>query len=150
LAISSALFGLAHIGNDNATWLSSAAIMIEAGILLGALYMLTRRLWAVVGTHFAWNYTQGGVFGVAVSGTQVDGILQSRLTGPELITGGEFGIEASALAVALCVAVAVAVLRVAIRRGHVRPPFWRRASTGQDLALAGRQPSERRPDRTWP
>lgn len=128
LAISSALFGLAHIGNANATWLSSAAIMIEAGILLGALYMLTRRLWAVVGTHFAWNFTQGGVFGVAVSGSQVDGILQSRLTGPELITGGEFGIEASALAVVLCVAVAAVVLRVAIRRGHVAPPFWRRAS----------------------
>jgi hypothetical protein len=130
LAISSALFGLAHIGNANATWLSSAAIMIEAGILLGALYMLTRRLWAVAGTHFAWNYIQGGVFGVAVSGTEVDGIVQSRLTGPELVTGGEFGIEASALAVALCVAVAAAVLRLAIRRGHVEPPFWRRPPAG--------------------
>ena len=131
--ISSSLFGLAHIGNANATWLSSAAIMIEAGILLGALYMLTRRLWAVVGTHFAWNYTQGGVFGIAVSGNEVDGILESRLTGPALITGGEFGVEASAIAVLICVAVAVAVLRIGLRRGHLVPPFWRRKSESSVL-----------------
>lgn len=132
LAISSALFGLAHIGNDNATWLSSAAIMIEAGILLGALYMLTKRLWAVVGVHFAWNYTQGGVFGVSVSGNPVDGILQSSLSGPELVTGGEFGIEASVLTVLICLAVAVAVLRAASRKGHVVPPFWRRRAVQEE------------------
>ncbi len=62
LVITSALFGLAHIYNDNATWFSSFAIMIEAGILLGAIYMLTRRLWAVMGVHAAWNFTQGWIF----------------------------------------------------------------------------------------
>lgn len=126
VAISAALFGLAHIGNANATWLSSAAIMIEAGILLGAVYMLTQRLWAVVGVHFAWNYVQGGVFGISVSGHEVDGILQSRLSGPEWVTGGGFGIEASVVTVVICFAVAVGLLRVAIRRRHVVPPFWRR------------------------
>jgi hypothetical protein len=126
LAISSALFGLAHIGNPNATWLSAAAIMIEAGILLGATYMLTRRLWAVMGMHFAWNYTQGGVFGISVSGTDVQGMLVSRLTGPEILTGGAFGIEASLLTVILCFAVAVFVLRRTVRRGHLVRPFWKR------------------------
>jgi len=128
LAISSALFGLAHIGNPNATWLSAAAIMIEAGVLLGATYMLTQRLWAVMGMHFAWNYTQGGVFGISVSGTDVQGMLVSRLTGPEMLTGGAFGIEASLLTVILCFAVAVFVLRRAIRRGHLVRPFWRRSA----------------------
>jgi membrane protease YdiL (CAAX protease family) len=126
LAISSALFGLAHIGNPNATWLSAAAIMIEAGILLGATYMLTQRLWAVMGMHFAWNYTQGGVFGISVSGTDVQGMLVSRLSGPEILTGGAFGIEASLLTVILCVVVAAFVLRRAIRRGHLVRPSWRR------------------------
>jgi membrane protease YdiL (CAAX protease family) len=136
IAISSALFGLAHLGNPNATWISSAAITVEAGILLGALYMLTRRLWAVVGTHFAWNYTQGGVFGVAVSGNEVDGLLRSHPSGPELLSGGGFGIEASLLTVVICLVAAIAVLRLAIRRGHVVPPFWRRRRTSGEAADA--------------
>lgn len=126
LAVSSAIFGLAHITNPNATWVSSAAIAIEAGVLLGAVYMLTRRLWAVAGTHFAWNYTQGGVFGVSVSGMPVEGMVQSRLVGPQWISGGEFGIEASALTVAICLGVAALILRAAIRKGELVAPFWRR------------------------
>lgn len=126
LAISSAFFGLAHIMNPNATWVSSAAITIEAGVLLGALYMLTRRLWAVVGTHFAWNYTQGGLYGVSVSGVPAEGVVQSRLVGPDWISGGEFGIEASALTVLICFGAAVLILRGAIREGELVAPFWRR------------------------
>ncbi|MBV9882492.1 MAG: CPBP family intramembrane metalloprotease [Sphingomonadaceae bacterium] len=57
LAVTAALFGLAHIANQGATWFSSLAIAIEAGILLGAVYMLTRRLWAAMGLHAAWNFT---------------------------------------------------------------------------------------------
>ena len=70
LAVTSALFGLAHIFNPGATWFSSFAIAVEAGVLLGGAYMLTRNLWLAMGLHAGWNFTQGEIFDVPVSGTR--------------------------------------------------------------------------------
>lgn len=128
LAITSALFGLAHIFNPNATWFSSVAIMIEAGILLGAIFMLTRRLWAAMGVHAAWNFTQGWIFGLPVSGSAGGvGLNKGQLVGSELLTGGAFGLEASAPAVVVATTAGIAILIVAVRRGQVVKPMWARA-----------------------
>jgi membrane protease YdiL (CAAX protease family) len=132
LAFTSALFGLAHIANPGATWLSSAAIALEAGILLGAIYMLTRRLWAVIGLHMAWNFTQGGIFGVAVSGGETTGLLASQMRGHELLTGGPFGAEASIPAMVICTAMGLAALFLAWKRGHIVGMSWARFKTGRD------------------
>ncbi|HEU4586473.1 MAG TPA: type II CAAX endopeptidase family protein, partial [Gemmatimonadaceae bacterium] len=110
LAITALLFGLAHIANPNATLTSALAIALEAGVLLGAAYMLTQRLWLAIGIHFAWNFVQGGIFGVAVSGNASVGVLRGELHGPELLTGGPFGVEGSAVAVVVCLAAAVVLL----------------------------------------
>ena len=69
LALTSAIFGLVHMVNPNASLVGALAISIEAGILLGSAYLLTRRLWLAVGIHAAWNFTQAWVFSVPVSGT---------------------------------------------------------------------------------
>jgi uncharacterized protein len=98
LAISALLFGFAHAGNPGATLFSSAAIALEAGLLLGAGFILTRRLWFVAGMHAAWNFTQGSIFGVSVSGGTAKGLLKARLDGPQWLTGGDFGPEASVVA----------------------------------------------------
>jgi membrane protease YdiL (CAAX protease family) len=128
LALTSALFGLAHIANPGATWFSSLCIAVEAGILLGAVYMLTRRLWAAMGLHAAWNFTQGWIFGLPVSGmTGGVGLLNGRLTGPELMTGGPFGLEASLPALVVATAAGVGILAVAVRRGQIVAPMWSRA-----------------------
>jgi membrane protease YdiL (CAAX protease family) len=132
LAFTSTLFGLAHIANPGATWLSSAAIALEAGILLGAIYMLTRRLWAVIGLHMAWNFTQGGIFGVAVSGGETRGLIASQMQGHELLTGGSFGAEASIPAIVICTAMGLAALFLAWQRGHFVAMSWSRFKTGQD------------------
>ena len=126
LAFTSLLFGFAHIMNPNATLFSSFAIAMEAGVLLGAAYVLTRRLWLAVGIHFAWNFTQGGIFGVRMSGITVDGLLESQLSGPMLLSGGEFGVEASIFALALGMGTGVWFLVKAGRKGHFIAPFWRR------------------------
>ena len=126
LVISAGVFGLLHHGNPNATWISSLSIALTAGLLLGAGFVLTRRLWLVIGIHFAWNYTQGGIFGVAVSGHEVAGLLQAELDGPELIAGGAFGAEASIFAVLFCVPLAVYLLVLCHRRGRWMGPMWRR------------------------
>ena len=75
LLISALVFGFVHIGNPGATVWSSVAIAIEAGLLLGMAYQVTRSLPLVIGLHAAWNFTQGSVFGSAVSGTSGHALL---------------------------------------------------------------------------
>lgn len=133
LAISAFLFGAGHIFNPNSSWLAAFAIAVEAGVLLGAVYMVTRRLWAAIGLHMAWNATQGGVFGVAVSGTDVKGLIISQPKGSEWITGGAFGAEASLPAILLCTAVGLYFLWKAYHAGHFIAPSWHRFKTGEAL-----------------
>ncbi|MBK8630846.1 MAG: CPBP family intramembrane metalloprotease [Sphingomonadales bacterium] len=121
IALSAALFGLAHMGNPNASLWAAIAIALEAGILLGAVYMVTRRLWAAIGLHMAWNFTQTGIYGVAVSGLTMDGLLRAQISGPELLTGGAFGAEASLPAIILCTLSGVWFLWRAHKTGQVRP-----------------------------
>jgi membrane protease YdiL (CAAX protease family) len=126
LAISAIIFGALHLFNPGATVFAGAAIAIEAGVLLAAAYMLTRRLWLCIGTHIAWNFTQGGIYSVAVSGGEGKGLLQSKLVGPEYLTGGAFGAEASVVALVVCLAAGIGLLVMAIRKGHVISPPWAR------------------------
>lgn len=102
LAVSALLFGIMHLGQPNATWWSSAAIAIEAGLLLGAAYKWSGTLWLPIGIHWAWNFCQGNVFGFPVSGSDAGvSLIQSAVEGPELLTGGLFGAEASIFSVIL-------------------------------------------------
>jgi hypothetical protein len=84
--------------------------------------MLTRRLWLPIGIHAGWNFTEGGVFGAAESGTAPHGWLQSTTSGPAWLSGGDFGPEASVVTVMICGALGLAlVLWVASHGGIVRP-----------------------------
>jgi len=124
LLLSAALFGALHLGNPNASLIAGGAIAVEAGVMLAAVFMLTRRLWAAIGLHAAWNFTQGGIFGIAVSGFDTAGLFQPQISGPAWLTGGEFGAEASLPAVAICSAFGVGLLLLAYRRGRFIKPFW--------------------------
>ncbi|HEY2532516.1 MAG TPA: type II CAAX endopeptidase family protein [Xanthobacteraceae bacterium] len=124
LGISAVIFGVLHLLNPGATLLNAAAISIEAGILLAAAYMLTRRLWFCIGIHIAWNFTQGGIFSVAVSGGESKGLLQSRMVGPDWLTGGTFGAEASVVALVVCLAAGIVLVISAIKKGNVILPYW--------------------------
>jgi uncharacterized protein len=101
LALSGALFGALHLGNTNATMVGAIAVGL-AGVALGAVFAWTRDLWLLTGLHVMWNVMQGPVFGVAVSGNTFASLIQARIQGPEVFTGGTFGFEAGAMTVALC------------------------------------------------
>ena len=102
LIISAILFGAMHKGQPNATWWSSLAIAIEAGLMLGAAYKWSGTLWFPIGIHWAWNFFQGNIFGFAVSGSDAGASLfQTTVNGPEILTGGPFGAEASIITVVL-------------------------------------------------
>jgi uncharacterized protein len=131
LALSALLFGVLHLGNPNSSWLAAFAIALEAGILLGAIYMVTRRLWAAIGLHMAWNSVQGGVFGVAVSGTDVKGLLISKPDGPDIISGGAFGAEASLPAIIVCTMIGLYFLYLAVQKGQVIKPSLHRFKLGE-------------------
>lgn len=126
LGFTALLFGLLHAFNPGATWVSTLAIALEAGVLLAAVYMYSRRLWVCIGVHCAWNFAEGGVFGASVSGGKASGLLAARFRGPDLLTGGKFGPEASVVAVLICLAAGIAFMQLARRRGYVVRPFWRR------------------------
>jgi len=120
------LFGAAHLVNDNANFYNTAAIALEAGILVAAAFMLTRRIWLIFGLHLGWNYFQSAVFGITVSGEKAEGFLVPEISGPETLTGGIFGIEASILTVIICLAVGIIILRKAIASGQLVKPSWAR------------------------
>ena len=127
LVVSSLVFGLTHLANPQATLEGALFIAVEAGILLGAAVMLTRRLWLGMGFHMAWNYTQQAVFSSIVSGNDAaPGWIRSTVQGPDYLTGGKFGLESSVLALVLCTTTGIVMLVLAHRRGLVVPPVWKR------------------------
>ena len=93
VVISSAVFGLLHLGNPNATWVSAAGIFF-AGIYLAFGYTRTKQLWLPIGLHIGWNFFEGVGFGFPVSGLDIYPLLRIDVTGPVLWTGGAFGPEA--------------------------------------------------------
>ncbi|WP_049623596.1 CPBP family intramembrane glutamic endopeptidase [Frateuria defendens] len=133
LGVSALFFGGAHLANPGATLWSSAAIAIEAGILFGLLYHVTRSLWLCMGLHTAWNFMQGTVYGIPVSGTRADGWLVSTRSGPDWLSGGVFGAEASVVALGLCLLVSAGLLAQALRRRLPVPPLPRRALAAAPL-----------------
>ena len=99
-------------------------------MLLGGAYMLTRNLWFPMGLHAAWNFTQGEIFDVPVSGLDEHGLVQAQLSGPPLLSGGQFGLEASVLALLLATAVGIWIVWLAVKRGHLVQPRWSRSRAG--------------------
>lgn len=127
LIVSSVAFGLTHSGNEGETLAGIASIAIVFGPLLAAPFMVTRRLWMGIGLHGAWNYTMGKIFSGSVSGGQTgQGLFKTTFVGPELLTGGSAGMEGSLIAILVSATASVILLILAVRRGKIVPPSWKR------------------------
>lgn len=97
--ISALLFALSHLPNNGFSALAFVSLVV-AGLMLAAAYMVRDRLWLPIGLHFGWNYTTDGVFGLSSSGQVAHGHWQTLVSGPDWLSGGAFGIEASVVTVA--------------------------------------------------
>lgn len=97
VAVSSSLFGILHLGNSHVTLVSIINVILF-GLLMSLYLLLTDNIWGIAGIHASWNFTQGNIVGVAVSGeTTGDSLI--RLTSnkqvPDWLSGGYFGLEGS-------------------------------------------------------
>ena len=125
--VSALVFGGMHLVNPDATLWGAIAIAVEAGILFAAVYVITRSLWWCIGLHFAWNVMEGPVFGSIVSGTGVqDSWFIASWNGPDILTGGAFGLEASIVPVVLLGILGTGLLVYASRNSLIVSPIWTR------------------------
>ena len=117
IAISSSLFGILHMGNAGVTFLSVLNIILD-GLLAGLLFIYTDSIWLVVAQHGTWNYVQGNLLGFQVSGTGADASIFSFTmgSGPDWLTGGEFGAEGSIITTLVLLVSLVIVYRLGERK----------------------------------
>lgn len=122
ISIPSILFGLLHLLNDNITVFSIANIIL-VGILFSYLFIKTGRLWVPIGFHITWNFVQGFIWGIPVSGIEVPSASMMRTTfiGPDFLTGGAFGVEGGA-ACTLVLVLGLLVTHFFIKQNN---NFWR-------------------------
>ena len=97
VGLSAAVFGLGHANNPEASVVSTGLIVC-AGVFLGVGYVVTGELGVPIGVHITWNFFQGPVYGLGVSGFGVEtSLVATESTGPTWVTGGAFGPEAGLL-----------------------------------------------------
>lgn len=125
LLISSVIFGVLHVANPNASFLSGLCIT-SAGFLLGAAFIYNRNLWLPIALHLAWNFTQSGIFGAITSGNEkTSSLFEARIQGSELITGGQFGPEGSIQATLFCLLGATILLILSKRKNQIVDSSWK-------------------------
>ena len=125
VVVVSALFGAAHLRNPFQNWISTLNTAL-VGVLLAICYLRTRALWLPLGIHFAWNFVQGYILGLPVSGVAFPhGIFQAKISGPWWLSGGAYGPEGSIL----CLSV--------IAAGTVYFFVSRRICTASEMQLLG-------------
>jgi membrane protease YdiL (CAAX protease family) len=125
VAFSALLFGFGHIWNPNATLFSSLSIALTAGVILAMLFVITRQLWVPIGLHIGWNFTLGAVYGAPVSGMEASGLLNASFPGPDWLTGGSFGPEASVITVGVFTVLAVYLINRSKKEKSWVKPMWR-------------------------
>lgn len=97
--ISSSLFAFIHGLNPGITLLPIINLILF-GVFAGVYALNEGSIWGICGYHAAWNWVQGSIYGIKVSGTTVPGgslwtsMPQKDMT---LLSGGTFGLEGSIL-----------------------------------------------------
>jgi hypothetical protein len=102
---------LYHLAGFQGAWLPALNVF-SAGVLFGVACYLSRNVWLAVAIHFAWNFMLGPVLGLSVSGQDLANRWRIiTVAGPELFTGGRFGIEGSLVVTVVTILAIVALLR---------------------------------------
>lgn len=127
LGISSVFFALFHLLNPHLNLVAVLNLLLF-GVLTGLYALREGSLWGVFGLHTSWNWVQGNVFGLPVSGQEMAPapLFDCQTIGPTWWSGGDFGPEGG-LAVTLILLGSIGVLlfwkRLRQKPEIVEPPF---------------------------
>jgi membrane protease YdiL (CAAX protease family) len=128
----SALFGAVHLQNpESSGWLSWGFFnTIAVGIIFALVRIRTASLLFPFGLHFGWNFFQGAVFGLPVSGLEeFSTVVRATVHGAPALTGGTYGPEASATcALVLVIALPITWVFTSKQKIQHRPPLHRSAA----------------------
>lgn len=104
--INSVLFSLMHIINPGFSLLAFVNIILF-GIFVSVYMLKTNSIWGVCAIHSIWNFTLGNVYGIRVSGLNVQSsVFYFTSNQNNLFSGGSFGLE-EGLAVTITLAAAI-------------------------------------------
>lgn len=131
-------FAIAHMDNPDVSVVGIANILL-VGLVLALLYFQTLRLWLPIGFHLSWNWAHGWLWGFDVSGIELEHqVFIATPRGPELLTGGGFGLEGSILTTILVVAAGCWLLtRKVLTPTEEMAALWAPYPRGFGLAPAG-------------
>ncbi len=116
VVLSSLFFSMLHGMNHGITLLAYVNLFLF-GVFMALLFIRCENIWIVGAVHSVWNFAQGNLFGVQVSGMKAQpSLLQSKMAdGWQLINGGAFGMEGG-LAVTMVLAAALGILLYSMKR----------------------------------
>jgi membrane protease YdiL (CAAX protease family) len=120
ILLMSALFGILHAGNPNASALGIINTIL-AGIWLSVAYLKTRSLWFPYGLHLGWNAGLGLVLGLSLSGLDLASLWTTNVNGSETLLGGGYGPEGGIVGTIVFVA----------GMGLIR--FWKSRNDNQEI-----------------
>lgn len=115
-----------HLANPHSSIGAALGLAIQAGLLLAAAYIFARNLWFPIAIHFAWNFTQSGIFGVSTSGSNMGkSFLTTKIEGAAWFTGGQFGPEGSIQATLFCLTATIVLMLLNYRQHKLMARFRR-------------------------
>lgn len=119
LVVTDSIFSLMHLGNPGITPLALINIAL-AGTFIGSVMYAFNNIHAAVGVHITWNWVQGAIFGIPVSGTTPAGYFSTTIVSENLLlSGGSFGAEASLMCTGVTFMLTILFLIMARRNGNL-------------------------------
>ena len=112
------LFETDHLFNPNANLFSVFFILIW-GFTMAMLFVYTKRIWLPFFFHLGWNFAQP-FYGSNLTGLDDMGsIIQSKLEGPEIFTGGAVGVEGSIFSAVFLLLIGITLYILARKEGKI-------------------------------
>lgn len=112
ILISSFTFSVLHLFNSGFGLLAFVNLVLY-GVFLAVYMLKTGNIWGVCAIHSVWNFSQGNLYGMPVSGMNIMEISlfsSSLVEGKEWLSGGAFGPEGGVITSAVSILAIVLTL----------------------------------------